>query len=141
MSSSSGSGSGSGLPPSPLTTRVRYLENVARMNTDSSTDGTWNGLQLDEQRSIMEMNRMMNQFGQLQVNRDTNSVLQNVAASHQNGPSADAEELKELLKKIIHDFVTRPGRKHSYNTTMRWTIGNDPQTSYNVVVIINHPFK
>jgi hypothetical protein len=123
--------SSSGLGQNPLNTQMEYIETVPRMNPNIT----------EEQRSANEMNRIINQLGQLQVNRDTQSVSQGVATSRPNVPLTEEEELKEQLKRIIHAFVTRPNRRYAYSTTMRWTIGSDPQTNYNVVVIINHPFK
>ena len=49
------------------------------------------------------------------------------------------EELIERLKEIINEFMTRPDRKHSYDTTMRWTIDHGNEINYSVVIFINQP--
>jgi hypothetical protein len=90
--------------------------------------------------------RIANLFQQLKVNSEINTVstpLTTVGASTQTSCSLSEslaeEELIERLKELINEFMTRPGRGYSYNTTMRWTVDHGNHINYSVFILIDQP--
>jgi len=106
-------------------------------------DDTWNERSATEKQQIAEAVQMIKHFKQLEVN----SIDSNRMSSHTNpiresttrSESLAEEELIEQLKTIINEFMTRPSRPNSFNTTMRWTIDYGNHINYSVVILINQP--
>jgi len=93
-----------------------------------------------------EAAQIAHSFQQLKVNSEINTVSTpsiTVAASTQTScllsESLAEEELIERLKELINEFMTRPGREYSYNTTMRWTVDHGNHINYSVVILIDQP--
>jgi hypothetical protein len=119
--------------------RRRHLEST-------STEATWNGLSSDVQQATSETAQMMNRLQQLKVNSDVNKASAHGTtigvSTHipcQHSESLIEEELIERLKELINEFMTRPGRRYSYKTTMRWTIDHGNEINYSVVILISQP--
>jgi hypothetical protein len=125
--------------------RHRSLNDIRHLGT-TSTDGPCDGCFLAEQRSRTQAIQLANRLQHLQVNSDINTASTQAATSVvptlmpclQNESLAE-EELIERLKQSVNQFMTRPGRRYSYNITMRWTVDHGNQISYSVVVSINQP--
>ena len=101
---------------------------------------------LNGQQSGAQAVQIANRFHQLRLNSDMNIASTHATTIGISAPmpclhneSLAEEELIERLKEIINEFMTRPGRRHSYNTTMRWTVDHGNQINYSVVILINQP--
>ncbi|CAF2104337.1 unnamed protein product [Rotaria magnacalcarata] len=92
-------------------------------------------------------NNAANQLHQLNVNNDRLiASKQQMMAS--NAPSYSSlmqnermaeEVLVERLKESITEFMNRPGRHYSYDTSMRWSLEHCDQIKYSVVISVKKP--
>ena len=119
-------------------------------NCDKSSFDDFHQRSLNKIKHLESVNadaaRIANLFQQLKVNSEINTVstpLTTVAVSTQTScllsESLAEEELIERLKELINEFMTRPGREYSYNTTMRWTVDHGNHINYSVVILIDQP--
>ena len=67
-------------------------------------------------------------------NRSLRPVSSSRATSRDDETSLFEEELLEDVLKLVHRFVTRPGRRYVYDATMEWHIYSDDEISFNVII-------
>ncbi|CAF1520662.1 unnamed protein product [Adineta ricciae] len=79
-----------------------------------------------------------NRLQQLRVLGDINVTICH-GSSTLSGEALAEEELVERLKQTINEFMTRPDRRYSYDTTLRWTVDHGNEINYSVVIYINQP--
>ena len=119
---------------SSLQHRHRSLNSIRELES-TTTSSSGNGLSIHGQRSMAQAADISNRFQQLHVHSDIN-----IATSHATTLPTESlaeEELVEQLKAIINEFMTRPGRRYSYDTTMRWTVDHSNEIHYTVIIKIN----
>lgn len=119
---------------------LRHLESVwnnAGQNEASSI----------QHRTAIQAAHLANQLNQLNVNNDRLiASKQQMMAS--NAPSYSSlmqneriaeEVLVERLKESITEFMNRPGRHYSYDTSMRWSLEHCDQIKFSVVISVKKP--
>ena len=128
---------------------ILYISSImsSSNNRDKSSSGychcSLNRIGHLESADAEEATVIANAFQQLKVNSDINTVSTTAAVSTQTScllrESLAEEELIERLKELINEFMTRPGRNYSYNTTMRWTVDHGNHINYSVFILIDQP--
>jgi len=93
-----------------------------------------------EQPSIDQAAAITHRFRQLKVHIDMNtaSPSSSSATIHQDESLAE-ERLIERLEEVINEFMTRPNRHYSYNTTLHWTVDHGHEINYSAVILIHPP--
>jgi hypothetical protein len=114
--------------------------NSIRPFESTGTAATWNGLSTQEQRSVDQAAAITHRLRQLKVHIDINTApsSSSCATIHQDESLAE-EQLIERLEEVINEFMTRPNRHYSYNTTLHWTVDHGNQINYSVVILIHPP--
>jgi hypothetical protein len=51
------------------------------------------------------------------------------------------EDLFKEIKQLIHRFLTCPGRRYPYHTTIRWLVNPPTIPHYSVFIKIDHPIR
>jgi len=109
------------------------------MASSTGTAAISNGLSTQEQPSVDQAAAITHRFRQLQVHIDMNAASSSSCATIHQDESLAEEQLIERLEEVIKEFMTRPDRQYSYNTTLHWTVDHGNQIHYSAVILIHPP--
>ncbi len=113
--------------------------NSIRPLESTGAAATWNGLPTQQRPSADQAAAITDRFRQLQVHIDMNAASSSSGAAIHQDESLAEEQLIERLEEVIKEFMTRPDRQYSYNTTLHWTVDHGNQINYSVVILIHPP--
>lgn len=120
--------------------------NDMRYNAPIRSNTAQNDRKFKEHPSAVQAANLTNRLKGLKINdevRTTSTQTTTLDGSPRSMPLENEtlaeEKLIERFQQIIHEFMTRPGRNYTYNTTIEWCIDHAKHLNYNVKILITHP--